>query len=95
MLKVQNGNILSSRKFRNHFEHYDEPIDEWFRDNSNAVYSDLPINPFLRTSWRTTDHRGYNSFSKTLVFRGKTLNLEELLRALNEILVKCKQFVLV
>ena len=95
LLNVKNGSILSSRKFRNHFEHYDERIDEWFTDNSSSVYSDLSMNPLLRSSVSTTDHRGYNSYDKTLVFRGETLDLCEILKALNEILENCKQFVLV
>ncbi len=95
VLNVENSNIISSRKFRNHFEHYDERIDEWFKDNSSAVYADLGMNSSLRNRLPTRDHRGYNSFNNTLVFRGETLDLGELLKALNEILDSCKQFVLV
>jgi hypothetical protein len=95
MLKVENGSILCSRKFRNHFEHYDERIDEWFKDNSSAVYTDSAMNPSLRSGLPPTDHRGYNSFNNTLVFRGETLELGKLLKALDEILSNCSQFVLV
>jgi len=29
LLKVSEDNILFDRKFRNHFEHYDERIEDW------------------------------------------------------------------
>lgn len=95
MLNVKADNLLSNRKFRNHFEHYDERIEEWFSANSSAVYSDLAMNPSLRRSVATNSHRGYNSFNNTLVFRGELLDLNELLKALEEILDNCKQYVLV
>ena len=41
LLKVDDNNILSDRKFRNHFEHYDERIEKWFQGKSSAVYSDF------------------------------------------------------
>jgi hypothetical protein len=48
MLRVENTNILSSRKFRNYFEHYDEQIDDWFKHQTSAVYTDLAMNPSLQ-----------------------------------------------
>ena len=30
LLKVENDNLLSDREFRNHFEHYDDRIEQWF-----------------------------------------------------------------
>lgn len=37
MLKVKNS-ILSDRKFRNHFEHYDERIEEWLNPVVQKIY---------------------------------------------------------
>ncbi|MEQ9405076.1 MAG: hypothetical protein RIM99_15910 [Cyclobacteriaceae bacterium] len=94
MLNIDDNNILSSRKFRNHFEHYDERIEDWFKKQSSAVYSDLAMNPDLHNSIGHSYNRGYNSFDNTLVFRGKVLNLNGVLSSLQEILNKCKPFVL-
>jgi hypothetical protein len=94
LLKVDDDNILSDRKFRNHFEHYDERIDDWFSNQTSAVYSDLAMNPSLMTpslpESMSKNHRGYNSFNNTLVFRGESLDLNEVLRALEDIFSNCK-----
>jgi hypothetical protein len=95
MLRVENSNILSNRKFRNYFEHYDEQVDDWFRNQSSAVYTDLAMNPSLRGLFASRDHRGYNSFNNTLFFRGESLDLGEVLKALEEILNNSKPYALV
>jgi len=93
LLKVEKDNPLSSRKFRNHFEHYDERIEEYFKYNSQGVYVDLAMNPSMRDPFfpnsTSNTHRGYNSFNNTVVFRGETLDLVELLAALDQILKDC------
>jgi hypothetical protein len=93
VLKVEKDNPLSSRKFRNHFEHYDERVEDWFENNSNRVYVDLAMNPSLATGIfddaPLNTHRGYNSFNNTLVFRNETLDLNEVLTALDKILSNC------
>ena len=94
ILKVNADNLLSDRKFRNHFEHYDERIENWFTNQSSAVYTDLAMNPSLRGPMANNDHRGYNSFNNTLIFRGELLNLNEVLDALGEILNNCRPYVL-
>ena len=95
MLRVDDSNILSSRKFRNYFEHYDEQIDDWFRNQSSAVYTDLAMNPYLRGPFASKDHRGYDSVNNTLIFRGESLDLGEVLMALEDILNNCKPYALV
>lgn len=94
LLNVETDNLLADRKFRNHLEHYDERIEEWFNNQSSAVYTDLALNPALRGSFASKDHRGYNSFNNTLVFRGESLDLEQLTKALEDLLVKCKPYTL-
>ncbi len=94
MLKVEENNILSNRKFRNHFEHYDERIEEWFNNRPNGVYIDLAMNPSLRGGFTGNDHRGYNSFDNSLMFRGERLDLNKVLTALSEVYNNCKLYVL-
>ncbi len=104
LLNVNEENILLNRDFRNHFEHYDERIEEIFNTKSSAVYSDLAMNPSLRVSMAiydhrgsriTNNHRGYNLFNNTLVFRDELLDLSEVLNALEEILDNCRPYVLI
>jgi len=92
-LQVEQDNILSKRKFRNHFEHYDERIETYFEDKNPSVYSDLAMNPSMRGPFNFS-HRGYNSFNKTLVFRDEVFDLGALLKALEEVRGKCGHFVL-
>ena len=96
LLKVSEDNILSDRKFRNHFEHYDERIEDWFKNQSSAVYSDLAIDPLksMRRNVPTNHHRAYDPLTQTLTFRGESFDLAAVLKELKEIRIKCSNFVL-
>lgn len=94
LLNVDQNNLLSDRRFRNHFEHYDEKIENWFKDQPSAVYRDLEIDPF-KSIWGITDHnknRTYDPIKQTITFRGESLDLEEVLNALEEIRLKCSPY---
>jgi hypothetical protein len=96
LLKVDDNNILSDRKFRNHFEHYDERIEEWFQKQSSAVYSDLAVDPF-KSIWGnvpSNHHRAYDPLTQMLTFRGESFDLAAVLKELKEIHIKCSDFVL-
>ena len=96
LLGVENNNPLASRKFRNHFEHYDERVEEWFENSSQGSYIDLAMNPSLRNHHfgmpALNTHRGYNSFNNSVVFRSETLYLDEILSALDTLFKTCKSF---
>jgi hypothetical protein len=92
ILKVENDNPLSERKFRNHFEHYDSRVEEWYDDKLSDAYIDLAMNPSLMGTSLGKIDRGYNSFNNTLIFRGEILDLNEILNALKEIDKSCKQY---
>lgn len=96
MLNINIDNPLSNRKFRNHFEHYDERIEKWFDESNSSSYIDLSINPSLRQLFpNNTNNRGYNSFNKTLIFRGEIFDIKEILNEIDFIINKCKNFTLV
>lgn len=96
LLDLDDNNLLSDRTFRNHFEHYDERIEEWFDRNSSAVYIDSRIDPFEPTQFSLPQiiHRKYNPISQKLTFRDETINLAAVLAAIAEIREKCKSFTL-
>lgn len=94
MLKIEQDNPLANRKFRNHFEHYDERIEERFEKYSGGVYVDLAMNPSFSGRGLTNDHRGYNSLDNTLMFRGELLDLNKILNALEQIFENCKPYTL-
>jgi hypothetical protein len=96
LLNVDDRNLLSNRNFRNHFEHYDERIEDWFEKNRSAVYMDSRIDPF-ESNWERNPanlHRAYNPFTQTLTFRGKSVDLAAVLNALEEIRHKCRHLAL-
>lgn len=96
LLGVDDNNLLSDRTFRNHFEHYDERIEDWFDNNSSAVYMDSRIDPFEPTPWSLPQfsHRSYNPVRQTLTFRNESIDLAAVLSALAEIREKCRFFAL-
>ena len=95
LFKVDDNNILSDRSFRNHFEHYDERIEDWFKKQSSAVYSDLAVDPFKSFgNFPTNHHRAYDPLKQTVTFRGESFDLAGVLKELKEIRIKCCHFVL-
>ena len=96
LLGVEDDNLLSDRTFRNHFEHYDERIHDWFEDSDSAVYMDSKIDPFEPTPLSLPQffHRSYNPTSRTLSFRNESIDLSAVLTALAEIREKCRFFAL-
>ena len=96
LLSIDDRSMLSDRKFRNHFEHYDERIEDWFKENCSAVYMDPSIDSF-KSIWGDNPanrHRAYNPLKQTLTFRGESVDLAALLKVLEEIRYKCRHLAL-
>lgn len=96
LLNVDDRNMLFDRRFRNHFEHYDTRIEEWSEKNPSAVYMDSIIDPF-KSIWGSNPvnrNRAYNPLTRTLTFRGESVDLAALLNLLEEIRHKCHPFAL-
>ena len=70
-LQAEADNILSDRKFRNHFEHYDERIEERFNNRSGSVCIDLARNPSFNGDFNGNNNPGISSFNNSLVFCGE------------------------
>jgi hypothetical protein len=91
LLDVSDDNLLSDRTIRNHFEHYDERIEEWIENSKSSVYMDSKIDPFDSTicGMKPFFHRSYNPTSKMLSFRGESFDLAAILTELEKIREKC------
>lgn len=94
LLEVDEDHLLSDRTIRNHFEHYDERIQNWLENNQSSVYFDLEINPLELNPWSIPRffHRSYNPPSKKLSFRNESIDLGEIITKLIEIRKKCSPF---
>jgi hypothetical protein len=96
LLSIDDQSLLSDRKLRNHFEHYDERIEDWFKKTNSAVYMDSYIDPF-KPAWGSNVpniHRFYNPLTGVLTFRGESVDLFAILRELDDIMSKCRNFAL-
>lgn len=96
LLGVDNKNLRSDRTFRNHFEHYDERIEEWVESNNSAVYMDSRIDSLEPTPLSLPQffHRSYNPTSKMLSFGGESIDLADVLAELAKIRKKCRHLAL-
>ena len=90
LLKIDSENVLKKRTFRNKFEHYDELLDDFFKDKNIYSYTDLAMNPSLNSFVGESCHRGYNSFNNTLVIHGEVLDLNEIIKAVEQCKLKCR-----
>jgi hypothetical protein len=96
LLGVDDTSPLSDRKFRNHFEHYDERIEDWMSTRPSAAYIDQKIGPaaFHPQLLSQLVHRHYDPCMKVLIFRNESTNLASTLEELDLIRQKCRPFVL-
>lgn len=92
LLDVYDSNPLSDRNFRNHFEHYDERIEDWLASKNSSTYTDSVIGlpPVFARLYPSNVHRGYDYSTQTLTFRGESMSLESIVKALDEIRQKCR-----
>ena len=96
LIGVEDNNLLSDRTFRNHFEHYDERVEEWFDGNNSSAYLDSRIDPFEEGSIGVPRffHRSYNPVSQELSFRGESIDVGAVLAELTKLREKCRGLVL-
>jgi hypothetical protein len=96
LLGVDDSNPLSNRRLRNHFEHYDERIEDWMSTAPSATYIDQKIGPAALDPQHLSQliHRHYDPCTKVLVFRTESVSLASALEALELIRQKCRSFVL-
>ncbi|MFH4968309.1 hypothetical protein V8G61_08905 [Gaetbulibacter sp. M240] len=90
LLNIDYDSVLKNRIFRNKFEHYDEFLDDFFKDKNISSYTDLAMNPSLSFSIGKSCHRGYNDFNNTLVIHGEILNLNDIVDKVEQIRLKCE-----
>ena len=90
LLKIDSESVLKSRKFRNKFEHYDELLDDFFKNKNIYSYTDLAMNPSLSSSIGESCHRGFNSYNNTLVIHGEILDLNDIVDAVEQLKLKCE-----
>jgi hypothetical protein len=88
-LSGQQDHPVASRKLRDHFEHFDERLDNWVAQNTSRPYlrtqlgRSMPIED-LKLDTRDLIHR-YDPTTRIYAFCGEEFNLQELARGLGDI----------
>lgn len=89
-LAITDDSILAPRKFRNHFEHFDERLERWAISSKRKNFVDLCVGPKgmageidIGDCLRYFDRANY-----AITFRGDTYSLRPIFEALEELHVK-------
>ncbi|PNR88536.1 hypothetical protein X925_05945 [Petrotoga sp. 9T1HF07.CasAA.8.2] len=89
-LGIEDNSPIQPRNFRNHFEHFDERLEEWAKSSERHNFVDSSIGPsdmiagidpkdFLRI---------FNPTTWTLTFRGDKYELKPIIKAIYELYPK-------
>lgn len=85
-LKIDDGEALQNRNLRNHFEHFDERLDDWAETSpfKNIVDNMIgPRNAIAGDSIKDQDFmRLFDPATKMLIFRGEPFDVQALVGSL-------------
>jgi hypothetical protein len=96
-LCVEDDLPLKARRFRDHFTHFDERLDDWALLSENRDYADsnVGVTPgkgvlfwFAEGEYFRNIVRTDNPFEFTITFRGETLSLPPMIEAVRELAQK-------
>ncbi|MCS0129228.1 hypothetical protein NDJ14_23325 [Vibrio alginolyticus] len=88
-LNIKNGHVIQNRTLRDHFEHFDERLDDWAENSKHKnIISTLfgPRNAVQGDSIDDTDiiHH-YDPETKKYAFRGEEFDIQELVDGIDDI----------
>jgi hypothetical protein len=92
ILSIDGSSPLKSRKFRNHFEHYDFRIEELAKESGNKIIIDSNIGPIesviLNPNEPKTFMRNFDQYTSILHFGGEKYDVKQVVVAVNDLLNK-------
>lgn len=79
-LNIDDKSVLFSKKLRNHFEHYDERIESWFRESRDKNYADSNIAPTNSIIGLNEEDflRNFDTTKMAITFKGEVYELRPL-----------------
>lgn len=82
------GHPLKSRRLRDHLEHFDERLDDWVNTSHARNYAQDTIAPWGSISGIAESDvmRWYDQQSRRFIFRGESLDVQELVTAIGKLL---------
>jgi len=93
-VSVTEDSCLKPKHFRNHFEHYDERIQEWFDSSRPAGFADFCIgwdDSFGGGLGQPHFMRNFNPHTQTLYFRGERYEFPPVVVALRQLRERATQ----
>ena len=91
-LAVPENHALQARNLRDHFEHFDERLDEWAETSPHKNIVDNMIGPRNAIGGSAIKDedimRMYDPANKEIVFRGETFNVQVLVSGVQDIQAK-------
>ncbi|HEY1199089.1 MAG TPA: hypothetical protein VGG32_10280 [Thermoplasmata archaeon] len=89
-LGVGPNSALAVRTFRNHFEHFDERIEEWASSTIHHNFADSNVIPLSAISGIDAGDflRNLDPSTRSLTFRGDTYDLVPVVAELNDLYLK-------
>ncbi len=89
VLNIDDTHELKNRSLRDHFEHYDERLDDWLANSPNRIFVNNVIGPRSIIGGNAIqDHeiiKLFNPETKELVFRGSPYNVQQIVNAVQDI----------
>lgn len=84
VLAVSDDSPIAPRTFRNHFEHFDERLDEWTKSSKRKNFADLNIGPpeFISGLDAEDFLRNFDQTSFILTFRKDKYEINKVMQAL-------------
>ena len=86
-LGVPDSSPLAPRAFRNHFEHFDERLEEWATSSQRRSFADSNVGPTNMISGMDPGDnlRNFDTSKYAVTFRGDTYLLKPVVAALREL----------
>jgi hypothetical protein len=92
-LDVEEDSPLNALTFVEHFEHFDERLEEWYESSENLRYFDSytePLDVLAETSPKDR-FRGFDTEKNAIIFHGDLYYLEPVIEAMNVFARRRKQ----
>ncbi len=86
-LSISDGSMLAPRNFRNHFEHFDERLEEWAISSHRRNFVDSNVGPpGMIAGVDTKDFlRNFDTKRFAITFRGDTYALRPVVKAVQQL----------
>lgn len=86
-LGVEDDSPIEPRKFRNHFEHFDERLESWATSSKRRNFADSNIGPSNMIAGMDTGDslRNFDNTTWTLTFRGDEYELKPIMDVIYEL----------